>query len=392
MLALGIKVIGLTAIAAVLFLTSLAIASAQQLPSIPAVIENGTFQSTEDGFRVHVPEGWVVQDIQNTGLMTTVESNKGYVFLAIICPQEEALPGIGGLNSCEQAGRSVTIWRYLDLGSRPEFAVITNPANISINDLSAFIIRNLQEDDFSNIRITNTTDLTINMTSAEDPNTTVRTVPAEFVEMTYQGRFAFEDTRNYNILALVAEAPETGQEQTLTGIRMSYEDPAATTLSGNPPASVQQIFDSFVLLEPSSSSPSSQTLSSPPQQEEQQQQPLLQQQPQSPQRQQQQLQQQNQGASVSIVSGSSSLTDTAFQPNPVQINVGDTVTWTNDDTQPHTVTAGAIAQPSGEFDSSPNFNPLISPQQTFSHTFTQAGQYPYYCALHPNMVGTVNVS
>jgi plastocyanin len=96
--------------------------------------------------------------------------------------------------------------------------------------------------------------------------------------------------------------------------------------------------------------------------------------------------------SVSIVTGSSSLTDTAFQPNPVQVSVGDTVTWTNDDTQPHTVVSGANGQPSGEFDSSPNFNPLIAPQQTFEHTFTQAGEYPYYCALHPNMVGTVSVS
>jgi plastocyanin len=96
--------------------------------------------------------------------------------------------------------------------------------------------------------------------------------------------------------------------------------------------------------------------------------------------------------SVSIVSGASSLTDTAFQPNPVQVSVGATVTWTNDDSQPHTVTSGQNAQPDGKFDSSPNFNPLIAPGQTFSHTFTEAGQYPYYCALHPNMVGTVSVS
>jgi plastocyanin len=96
--------------------------------------------------------------------------------------------------------------------------------------------------------------------------------------------------------------------------------------------------------------------------------------------------------SVSIVPGSSSLTDTAYQPNPVQVSVGDTVTWTNDDTQPHTVTSGQNAQPDGRFDSSPNFNPLMAPGQTFSHTFTEAGEYPYYCALHPNMVGTVSVS
>jgi plastocyanin len=96
--------------------------------------------------------------------------------------------------------------------------------------------------------------------------------------------------------------------------------------------------------------------------------------------------------SVSIVPGSSSLTDTAYQPNPVQVSVGDTVTWTNDDTQPHTVTSGQNGQPDGRFDSSPNFNPLMTPGQTFEHTFTEAGQYPYYCALHPNMVGTVSVS
>jgi plastocyanin len=96
--------------------------------------------------------------------------------------------------------------------------------------------------------------------------------------------------------------------------------------------------------------------------------------------------------SVSIVPGSSSLTDTAYQPNPVQVSVGDTVTWTNDDTQPHTVTSGQNGQPDGKFDSSPNFNPLMAPGQTFEHTFTEAGQYPYYCALHPNMVGTVSVS
>src|SRR5215203_1917836 len=98
------------------------------------------------------------------------------------------------------------------------------------------------------------------------------------------------------------------------------------------------------------------------------------------------------GTSVSIVSGSSSLTDTAYQPNPIQVSVGTTVIWTNDDSQPHTVTSGSNGQPDNKFNSSPNFNPLLNPGQTFSFTFTQAGDYPYFCMLHPNMVGTVNVS
>src|ERR671915_349242 len=91
--------------------------------------------------------------------------------------------------------------------------------------------------------------------------------------------------------------------------------------------------------------------------------------------------------SVSIVPGSSSLTTDAYQPNPVQVSVGTTVTWTNDDAQPHTATSGQNATPDGTFDSG-----IMAPQGTFEHTFTEAGEFPYFCLLHPNMVGTVSVS
>jgi plastocyanin len=91
--------------------------------------------------------------------------------------------------------------------------------------------------------------------------------------------------------------------------------------------------------------------------------------------------------SVSIVPGSSSLTTDAYQPNPVQVSTGATVTWTNDDAQPHTATSGENATPDGTFDSG-----IMAPAATFEHTFTAAGEYPYFCLLHPNMVGTVSVS
>jgi plastocyanin len=97
-------------------------------------------------------------------------------------------------------------------------------------------------------------------------------------------------------------------------------------------------------------------------------------------------------SSVSIVSGASTLTTDAYSPNPIQVSVGTTVTWTNNDSQPHTVTSGSNGQPDNKFNSSPNFTPLLNPGQTFSFTFTQAGNYPYFCTLHPNMVGTVSVS
>jgi plastocyanin len=89
--------------------------------------------------------------------------------------------------------------------------------------------------------------------------------------------------------------------------------------------------------------------------------------------------------SVSIVSGASTLTTNAFSPNPIQVSVGTTVTWTNNDAEPHTVNAGENATPSGLFDS------YIPPAGTFQHTFTEPGEYPYFCILHPNMVGTVEV-
>jgi plastocyanin len=98
------------------------------------------------------------------------------------------------------------------------------------------------------------------------------------------------------------------------------------------------------------------------------------------------------GTQVSVTSGSSTKTDDAYDPNPVEAKVGDTVTWTNDDTQPHTVTSGSNGKPDGKFDSSPNMNPMLAPGQTFEHTFEEAGEYPYYCAVHPAMVGTVSVS
>ena len=90
---------------------------------------------------------------------------------------------------------------------------------------------------------------------------------------------------------------------------------------------------------------------------------------------------------VSIVPGSSTLTTDAYQPNPIQVSVGTTVTWTNNDVQPHTATSGENVTPDGRFDSS-----IMAPAATFEHTFTEAGEYPYFCLLHPNMVGTVSVS
>ncbi len=99
-------------------------------------------------------------------------------------------------------------------------------------------------------------------------------------------------------------------------------------------------------------------------------------------------------AQVSIVPGASTLTDTAFSPNSIEVTVGQTVVWTNDDSAFHTVTSGtAGATDVGkEFDSGlTGPTALTSKGKTFEHTFDRIGDYPYFCTLHPAMVGTVIV-
>ncbi len=89
---------------------------------------------------------------------------------------------------------------------------------------------------------------------------------------------------------------------------------------------------------------------------------------------------------VSIVPGPSSLTDALFQPNPVQVSIGDTVKWINRDSIPHTVTSSQNVTADEQFDSG-----ILAPNSAFEHTFTEAGEYRYSCVLHPNHGGTVIV-
>jgi plastocyanin len=74
----------------------------------------------------------------------------------------------------------------------------------------------------------------------------------------------------------------------------------------------------------------------------------------------------------------------AFSPASLAISVGQTVTWTNEDTAPHTVTVSSGPQ---TFSS-----PELSTGDTYSFTFTKAGTYSYYCAVHPSMTAAVIVT
>ena len=81
-------------------------------------------------------------------------------------------------------------------------------------------------------------------------------------------------------------------------------------------------------------------------------------------------------------------TNECYIPAEITISVGDTVTWSNDDTAAHTVTSGLVTEgPDGEFDSS-----LFMAGATFEHTFDSPGEYDYFCMVHPWMTGKVTVN
>jgi len=72
----------------------------------------------------------------------------------------------------------------------------------------------------------------------------------------------------------------------------------------------------------------------------------------------------------------------SFAPGSVTVNVGDTVTWTNSDAQAHTATADDASWDTGTISGSGG---------TGAVTFSTAGSFPYHCAIHPTMTGTVTV-
>jgi plastocyanin len=72
----------------------------------------------------------------------------------------------------------------------------------------------------------------------------------------------------------------------------------------------------------------------------------------------------------------------AFDPAELEIEAGTTVTWTNDDSVPHTATAD-----DGAFDTG-----ILRTGESASHRFDTRGTFPYICALHPSMTGTITVT
>jgi plastocyanin len=513
-------VIMISTIASIVLFNNALIANAQ--PSQPITSQSGTaegeertFQSMSDSFSVLVPDGWIIQDLNNTSFRLLAEVLQGYGVLAQLCTQEQqqqALSNVSNVSgrsiyngSCQASqqggGDIIHIIRYPNLGTRlgftPEDISTTN--NIIAGDILAYQIQKLGEVGYRDIKIVNSTDTIINVdisTAGTNGNTTTLEagVPAKLLEITYSTNLApNEIRRGYFISTATAATPRN--LGTITGYGIFYEgnstaaaaEANTTAPSGSLPAlppitplpaAVRQIFDSFELI-----------AAAEVQQAEQQEQPanpltvdiisndtegvapaafefeadvtggtepytyswesddeatvehtfdeagtynvtltvtdagnqtasdsieMTIEEP-SPAAEEDitdtettetdnvpstdttngdNEENTNQEVIVRIPQGASELTDDAYSPNPVEISVGDTVTWINDDSTDHTATAGSPDSGStGMFGGTDDEPEIIEAEGgTQSFTFDEAGEFPYYCTLHPSMVGTVIVT
>jgi PKD repeat protein len=277
-------VIGLTSAAIVIlfFAANVTVINAQQPTNQSAVTQNGTtlFESAEDSFRLQIPEGWIIHDVNNTGSSSlSEESTQGYGILAQLCPQEEggeeqhaALPNVAGNNSSDTSSRRcdqteqhiIHIVRYPNLYARMQLSynVTTNNSITTDDNILLYHLQKLQEVGYRNITIVNSTYTAVNITNAQT-NQTLAIVPAKNVEMTYRTAASAlnEIRRGYFILtATNATAPNPGitkgysifyEGTSNVAVASTAQTTSSTPLSGglpDPPASVRQVFNSFELI------------------------------------------------------------------------------------------------------------------------------------------------
>jgi hypothetical protein len=237
--------------------------------SRPAAIHSTTFfQSTDDGFRVQVPDGWIIDDVDNTGSTLSEDSTQDYAMLAQLCPEEEqqeqpTVPNVGSsddTSNCEGSENDVIfIVRYHDLDDalqvRNNVTTTNNNTSMTTSDnILLYNIQKLKEVGYRDIGIVNSTDMTVNVTNLQT-NETITTVPAKTVEMTYTTPIAPDEIRSGYLISTATDMtpPNLG---TTKGYTIFYEgtslSPAEITIgfgSLRPlPLDVRQVFDSFELI------------------------------------------------------------------------------------------------------------------------------------------------
>jgi PKD repeat protein len=303
--------LALLIVAIILFVGNVTIASAQQPPltSQPVMTQNRVelFQSTEDGIRLNVPQGWLIQDLNNTGPVFSEESTRGYGILAQLCRGEEqqqqqrqqGQEGAAPVNAnntygCQVAQKEVVhIVRYPNLDTGIQAANNSNSTTatapptsgasfnnnnqtiattITIDNILAYHLQKLQQVGYNSIQIVNNVDTSVNLTMAQS-NQTLTTLPAKFVEMTYTTASSAppgETKRGYFLLtATNATAPDLGVTKGYSvfyeGSYISAETGPANSSAPTPlPEAARQVFDSFELVTAAATTTTAATQIEPP--------------------------------------------------------------------------------------------------------------------------------
>jgi PKD repeat protein len=269
------------AIAVILLASTVTITNAQrqeQLTSEPSAIEIRTIaENTKDSFRVQLPQGWAIHDVNNTGSALIEEVLDGVGILAQLCPEEEqqlaALPNAEGNtsisnnnnSSCRGAQEEVIhIVRYPNLGSRLGFASddVISSDDVTPDIILGYQMQKLQEVGYRDIRIADNTDTTVNIdinTGGLNNNTIAATVPAKLVEMTYSTNLAPDQIRKGYFISTATNATPRNLGN-ITGYGIFYEGTSNNTAQGGEetmlpfggglilPIPVMEIFDSFELI------------------------------------------------------------------------------------------------------------------------------------------------
>ena len=134
--------------------------------------------------------------------------------IATLCQADESQPTFGSGAECITTPSVVfAISKYYDLQDRPEFDVVPEGQNITIDDLLAYYLQQQQRIG-SNFKITNQLDMNTNLTDPETNQVVQNNVPAKLVEYTYTTEF---DTVNNKpdrialVMLTVLSDPDTGK-------------------------------------------------------------------------------------------------------------------------------------------------------------------------------------
>ena len=248
-----------------------------------------TAESTTDNFRLQVPQGWIIQDMNNTGAALVSETLEGFGILAQLCPEErqEVTPPNEDINisrgtsatisdndSCRDTQQEVIhIVRYPNLGAKLGFDpedIVTNE-DITTDAILAYQMQKLQQVGYRDIRIIDSADTAINIdinTDLGGNDMIVATAPAKLVEMTYSTNLDPSETKTgYFISTTTAATPRNlGM---VTGYGIFYEGtsspplPSSTNIAEEdgrdepvqtdinsivPPEPVREVFDTFELI------------------------------------------------------------------------------------------------------------------------------------------------